>query len=89
MIGQQAIVRVEEDHVRAGALLKSAVPGFGDALVGLTNIPYVGIPLHDLVGIVRRAVVDDDNLKASIGLREDTLDRFTQIRPAYSRESRH
>jgi hypothetical protein len=79
MIGQQVIIRIQEDHIGAVALSKPPVPGFGDTLIGLMEVSHVGILLHYLIRIIRRAIIDDDNLITLIGLRMDAFNRFTQI----------
>ena len=82
LIRHERIIGGEPAPVRAARFLKSEVGRGRDAAM---RVPIVGEHLHpprearrvapgDLQALVRRAVVDDDDLNVGIGLGQDALD---------------
>ena len=76
------VVAVDKDDEIAPGCVQPRVPSGGDAAVGLVDHPDPGIPGRPGVaegrGIVRGAIVDQQELEVPLGLGQHTLDALVQ-----------
>jgi hypothetical protein len=89
LVGEPAVVRVEEGQVRAPRLANRSVAGGRAPGVLLADDPDpAGVAVEDRRCVVGRAVVDDEDLDlARVALREDALERARQeLRPVVGRD---
>jgi hypothetical protein len=78
--GTQPIVGVQETNDLAGAGGETCVERRSLAPVLLENLDDpTGVTVDDGAGLIRRAVVDDDDLAVRVGLAERAVDRLAHI----------
>ena len=77
-IRQETVVGVEEDHVLASRRGEAGISRDGRSLIALAQTPNATGPRCDAGRIVRRSVVDDDDVGA-LALRVDARERLAQI----------
>ena len=82
-IGQNIIIRIHEMDVVAAGSFDTAVPGCAGILVLLPDQMHAGISfdvcLNDGYGIVRRAVIHQDQFKLTKGLLDNGLDETRKV----------
>ena len=76
--GDPVVVAVEEPYELSGARLDGLVPRVGEARAPLVHEPDALVRARDLGRAVRRAAVDDDQLRWRRDLAQDALDRISQ-----------
>ena len=67
-IREQTVVCVEENHIGASTLAEAAVSSHGGASIVLPEAANARKSGSDPTGVVRRSVIDDDNLAMRVGL---------------------
>ena len=76
--GQKCVVRVEQRNELSASVCEAVIPGGGNAAIRLVQVANLRpVTLHDALRIVRRSVIDDDDLHVLIALAEHALDRRT------------
>jgi hypothetical protein len=89
LLGKPRIVRVEERDVLAARFADRSVPRAGAPAVVLVEVAQpVSVRGQSFLGVVGRAVVDDEQLDVRIRLREDALHRFADVGRAVVRRDR-
>src|SRR6056297_227438 len=83
------IIRIQKSDELPPRRLYPFVSCPGDPLVLLIKIPYpVPIGIEDFPGVIGGAVIDDDDLKIPVGLRQNRLDRLCyDISPVKRRDN--
>ena len=79
MVWQQPIIGIKEDDIGRDTCAQSRIAGSRKPLIVLPDVSNRPIPMGDFGRLVGRAIVDDDDVKAPVGLPQDALNRFAQI----------